>query len=180
MTDTQALTLPPPSPSLPSQLAGSLTVQVLGSIVIHVLITLMIILFRTVLFALASPGPPDLLDEAKEAIHACPPRAVPLTQAQTAALSQRVCVKVCVLFHKEHGSERSQKERKSETEAERERRRGRELQGGESDESQSAGEDGSNISLLRCAALFLRKPCVEESSAIQLNGSLCMRAHTCR
>lgn len=65
--------------------------QVLGSIVIHVLITLMIILFRTVLFALASPGPPDLLDEAKEAIHACPPRAVPLTQAQIAALSQRVC-----------------------------------------------------------------------------------------
>lgn len=104
--------------------------QVLRSIVIHVLITLMIILFRTVLFALASPGPPDLLDEAKEAIHACPPRAVPLTQAQTAALSQRVCVKVCVLFHKEHSSERSQKERKSETEAERERRRGRELQGG--------------------------------------------------
>lgn len=121
MTDIQAL-IPP------SQLMESLTVQVLGSIVIDVLITLMIILFRTVLFALASPGPPDLLDEAKEAIHAYPPRAVPLTQAQTAALRQRV--KVCVLFHKEHGSERSQKERKSETEAERERRRGRELQGG--------------------------------------------------
>jgi len=80
-------------------------VQVLRSIVIDILITLMIILFRTILFALASPGPPDLLDEAKEAIHACPPRAVPLTQAQTAALRQRV--KVSVLFHKEHGSERS-------------------------------------------------------------------------
>lgn len=88
--------------------------QVLGSVVIDVLVSLMIILLRTVLFALASPGPPDLLDKAKKALHACPPRAVPLIQTQTAALSQRACVKVCVLFHKEHGSERSHREKEKE------------------------------------------------------------------
>lgn len=47
----------------------ALTVQVLGSVVVHILIALVIILLGSVLFALAPPGPADLLDEAEEALH---------------------------------------------------------------------------------------------------------------
>lgn len=47
----------------------ALTVQVLRSVVVHILVALVIILLGTVLFALASPGPADLLNEAEEAFH---------------------------------------------------------------------------------------------------------------
>lgn len=150
--------------------------HVLGSIVIDILVTLVIILFRTVLFALASPGPPDLFDKAKEALHACPPRAVPLIQAQTTALSQRVCEGVRSV------SQRAQLRKISERERERARQRRRGREGGVRGERQIAvswrGWVKYQSSLVHPSPL--RNPCVEGSSAVQLNGSLCMLACTCR
>lgn len=128
--------------------------QVLGSIVIDILVTLVIILFWTVLFALASPGPPDLFDKAKEALHACPPRAVPLIQAQTAALSQRVCEGVRSV------SQRAQLRKISERERERarQRRRGREggVRGEVADCSQL--ERMGQISVFSGAPVSFKKP----------------------
>lgn len=167
MTDTQAL-IPPITPSFPSQLAVALTVQVLGSIVIHVLITLMVILFRAVLFAFASPGPPDLLDKAKKAFHACPPRAVPLIQTQTAALSQRVCMKVCAVFHKEPGSERALRDLR-----EREKEQDRGGEGKKGGVGRCRGEATvrsqlermGQISVFFSAPVSFKKACMERSSA---------------
>lgn len=86
----------------------ALTVQVLGSVVVHILIALVIILLGPVLSALASPGPADLLNEAKEALHGeksgC--RRCTLVAAAAAMLH------VCMCFTKSQGEippERSRK-----------------------------------------------------------------------
>ncbi len=65
--------------------------------------------------------------------------------------SQPACVKVCDLFHKEHSSERSQREKEKEWDRGGE---GEKEGCGGSGGSQSAGEDGSNISRLRCTRLL--------------------------
>lgn len=87
----------------------ALTVQVLGSVVVHVLVALVIILFGPVLFALASPGPADLLNEDEEALHGEKSGCRCFTLVAAAAA---VMLHVCMCFTKSRGEIPPERRRK--------------------------------------------------------------------
>lgn len=78
----------------------ALTVQVLRSVVVHVLVALVIILLGPVLFALASPGPADLLHKAEEALHGEKSGCRRCTLVATAAATAATVLHVCMCFTK--------------------------------------------------------------------------------
>lgn len=80
----------------------ALTVQVLGSVVVHILVAFVIILLGSVLFALASPGPADLLNEAEEAFHGAISRCRRCSSvaADAAAATAPAMLHVCMCFTK--------------------------------------------------------------------------------